>query len=607
MDSITAAIEQQAHEAMQHQHQQQQQQGYNHQLQQHTHQQQQHQQFQRQQHQHQHQLNEPRLDLLGSLVQSASNSTGLEDPDLQQFATSGVTNGNIASVIHQPPPRSGSASAPTNGAVNLLGNLYIAGLPHVGQQQGRQIHQHLHQLPQQDLSQLHAINNNNNNNNKKNILPRARSRSATTAPFSTNQQLSSKQFAIDPTLNIGVGVIPDIMGPRLNLGHIAAERNVSNTNAANMLSGIPGIPSHPGNNANLNNNVNLPGNSQLNQSLLECTRCKKSFSLETNSNSPNAAKPFKLCPHCRDLQRERSRKWQQRTKQKKGACRRCGVQIPPSQSNFVLCAPCRLSLRSRKATRYEDGKCVHCSGENLSSEFKVCLRCRNNDRLRRKALEEKGCCNRCSRELNLEDGDTGHKVCLKCRERKKKNGRNSIATGSNSSSVSDTKGHSVSGIDQGDISLNSTDPQSLSDVIDSFSVHEPSQEQVHDQDHGHGEEQEDERARNQQSVQEAQRITSFEESLTQQQQLHQQQAMAMVQAAAVAQKQQQQESEEQQSQMRRMSHHVSLNGIIDQHINANAAGSAVNSLNDVVNANGATADIEDVLDHEAAADNLFAQ
>lgn len=197
-----------------------------------------------------------------------------------------------------------------------------------------------------------------------------------------------KSFAVDPELNVGVGIVSGITGPK------------------------PIRETFERVNTSLDRN--------------DCTRCKKEFAIDLSG------KTFKLCPHCRELQRERSRRWQQKTKLKPGACRRCGVAIPSDQAHFVLCPPCRLSLRSRKASRYENGKCVHCSGLNDSAEFKVCTRCRTNDKQRRKTLEERGCCNRCANPL--QDGDKNHKVCASCRSRKKNvsksgvDGHNSEAT-----------------------------------------------------------------------------------------------------------------------------------------------------------------------------------
>lgn len=177
-----------------------------------------------------------------------------------------------------------------------------------------------------------------------------------------------------------------------------------------------------------------------------CTRCKKEFDQpiiipQTKDNKKGAmplAEPkiFKLCQHCRDLQRKRSRRWQKKTKDKTGSCRRCGTEIPVDQQRFVLCPSCRENLRTRKANRAAQGKCVHCSGpldtsiitsgesgktkdRIKSGNFKVCQRCRENDKIRRMNLEKKGHCNRCAK--SLDPSDIGrHKVCVYCRTRKKR-------------------------------------------------------------------------------------------------------------------------------------------------------------------------------------------
>ncbi|CDK24287.1 unnamed protein product [Kuraishia capsulata CBS 1993] len=143
-----------------------------------------------------------------------------------------------------------------------------------------------------------------------------------------------------------------------------------------------------------------------------CSRCKKTFIQSLD-------KFFRLCSHCRELQRERSKRWQMRTKEKVGACRRCGVDIDGNNDQFVLCASCRMNLRARKSTRAVQGKCVHCSGPNDSRfQYKVCSRCRQNDKIRRSNLERQGACNRCAKPLEGEDKD--RKVCSKCRTRKKR-------------------------------------------------------------------------------------------------------------------------------------------------------------------------------------------
>lgn len=175
--------------------------------------------------------------------------------------------------------------------------------------------------------------------------------------------------------------------------------------------------------------------------LSKCSRCKKDFvqRLIIPKDSAGAAKVgvepkvFKLCHHCRDLQRQRSRRWQKKTKDKHGACRRCGSEIPELEQKFVLCPQCRQNLRVRKASRAAQGKCVHCLGpinslmidddpearRLLTSAYKVCQRCRENDKIRRTNLERMGNCNRCAKALTLAEQGK-HKVCNSCRQKKKK-------------------------------------------------------------------------------------------------------------------------------------------------------------------------------------------
>lgn len=176
-----------------------------------------------------------------------------------------------------------------------------------------------------------------------------------------------------------------------------------------------------------------------------CSRCKKEFDqalIVPKTNEPEDAtgdkplvepKVFKLCQHCRELQRQRSRRWQKKTKEKIGVCRRCGNDIPPELQKFVLCLNCRQNLRFRKANRAKQGRCVHCSGpldtsiinnsedgtERKEKNFKVCKRCRENDKIRRNNLEKMGNCNRCAKPL-LEEDIGKHKVCRNCRNKKKK-------------------------------------------------------------------------------------------------------------------------------------------------------------------------------------------
>lgn len=175
----------------------------------------------------------------------------------------------------------------------------------------------------------------------------------------------------------------------------------------------------------------------------QCSRCKKDFLQDIlltdkkdgsdGAGTESEPRIYKLCHHCRELQRQRSRRWQKKTKDKLGACRRCGVVIPPGEQKYVLCPQCRLSLRVRKANRAAQGKCVHCLGpiQNTNNEedgerrssitglYKVCQRCRENDKIRRTNLERMGNCNRCAKTL-LPSEQGRHKVCSSCRQKKKR-------------------------------------------------------------------------------------------------------------------------------------------------------------------------------------------
>lgn len=181
--------------------------------------------------------------------------------------------------------------------------------------------------------------------------------------------------------------------------------------------------------------------------LSKCLRCKKDFvqrlvvAKDSRLGKVSAEpKVFKLCHHCRDLQRQRLRRWQKKTKDKQGACRRCGNEIPPEEQKYVLCPMCRQNLRIRKANRAAQGKCVHCLGpihvliinedggedasgrrSSSSGSYKVCQRCRENDKIRRTNLERMGNCNRCAKALSPSEQGK-HKVCLLCRQKKKKLG-----------------------------------------------------------------------------------------------------------------------------------------------------------------------------------------
>lgn len=142
----------------------------------------------------------------------------------------------------------------------------------------------------------------------------------------------------------------------------------------------------------------------------DCNRCRKTF-------AQMGSKPYKMCSHCRFLQRQRSKRWQQKTKSKDGVCRRCGTAHGP-ESKFVLCLHCRDILRRTKASRVREGKCVHCSGPNLEGgSYKVCKRCRDRDKLRRVQLEDLGNCNRCAEKMPMDDT---HKLCVSCRAKKSK-------------------------------------------------------------------------------------------------------------------------------------------------------------------------------------------
>lgn len=139
----------------------------------------------------------------------------------------------------------------------------------------------------------------------------------------------------------------------------------------------------------------------------DCNRCHKPF-------AQLGPKAFKMCAHCRLLQRQRSKRWQDKTKSKEGVCRRCGTPQAPG-AKFVLCLHCRDILRRTKASRVHQGRCVHCSGPNLEGgSYKVCRRCRDRDKLRRVHLEHAGSCSRCGGAL----GEGGHKQCAGCRGRK---------------------------------------------------------------------------------------------------------------------------------------------------------------------------------------------
>lgn len=208
-----------------------------------------------------------------------------------------------------------------------------------------------------------------------------------------------------------------------------------------------------------------------------CTRCKKEFDqpiIIPQASDQQGPKPlaepkiFKLCQHCRDLQRKRSRRWQKKTKDKSGACRRCGLDIPADQQKYVLCPSCRENLRTRKANRAAQGKCVHCSGpldasiitgdekgpdgtdRSKMGQFKVCQRCRENDKIRRTNLERRGHCNRCAKSLDASDIGK-HKVCLTCRTRKKRGSTSKMVLSGGSPSEAPPLGAAPVGIFSNDL------------------------------------------------------------------------------------------------------------------------------------------------------------
>lgn len=101
-----------------------------------------------------------------------------------------------------------------------------------------------------------------------------------------------------------------------------------------------------------------------------CSRCKKEFVQDNISTSTSSGKrkTFKLCMHCRALQRERSRRWQNKTKGIQGACRRCGAKIPQGpDTRFVLCSVCRHRLRIHKKARCQRSGCDKTSVLTLPS------------------------------------------------------------------------------------------------------------------------------------------------------------------------------------------------------------------------------------------------
>ncbi|SGZ49298.1 CIC11C00000005808 [Sungouiella intermedia] len=263
----------------------------------------------------------------------------------------------------------------------------------------------------------------------------------------------------NPNLNANL----NMNGANLNNGGISTANNISNTATNGLMP--PGPPLHNQKKDDhglvlpipplhvqqqiANNEDNVGKAETENVILSKCSRCKKDFVqrliMPKDSNGEAGAEPkvYKLCHHCRDLQRQRSRRWQKKTKDKQGACRRCGTEIPPEEQKYVLCPQCRENLRIRKANRAAQGKCVHCLGPinaliikdegedgarrlSTSGSYKVCQRCRENDKIRRTNLERMGNCNRCAKALSPSEQGK-HKVCLSCRQKKKKLGSGSYS------------------------------------------------------------------------------------------------------------------------------------------------------------------------------------
>lgn len=213
----------------------------------------------------------------------------------------------------------------------------------------------------------------------------------------SNSFNSHRAFQVDPSLNhAGSGIVQGVQGPRLN----QIKPKLAHNEPKSVSEKRAGASASPSAAETAPQAVDS-----------DCTRCRKGF------KNPAVGKAFKLCPHCRELQKARSRRWQLKTKETPGACRRCGVAVPQDECHFVLCPACRLSLRIKKSQRFEAGKCVHCSRDNDSTEFKVCLRCRSLDKDRRQDLEQHGRCNRCADALSGDD--LNHKICITCRIRKR--------------------------------------------------------------------------------------------------------------------------------------------------------------------------------------------
>ncbi|KAM9892889.1 hypothetical protein OXX79_009713 [Metschnikowia pulcherrima] len=99
----------------------------------------------------------------------------------------------------------------------------------------------------------------------------------------------------------------------------------------------------------------------------QCNRCDKDFVQKKAADQQSARgrvgrvpRLFKLCEHCREMGKGRSRRWQMRTKEHGGLCRRCGVVLGADDGQYVLCVKCRQAFRDRKLRRINEGKCISC-------------------------------------------------------------------------------------------------------------------------------------------------------------------------------------------------------------------------------------------------------
>ncbi|OBA23984.1 hypothetical protein METBIDRAFT_115782 [Metschnikowia bicuspidata var. bicuspidata NRRL YB-4993] len=99
----------------------------------------------------------------------------------------------------------------------------------------------------------------------------------------------------------------------------------------------------------------------------QCNRCGKDFVQKKARDQKSARgkvgrvpRLYKLCEHCREMGKGRSRRWQMRTKEHGGLCRRCGAMLAGSDEPYVLCTKCRQAFRDRKVRRATEGKCVQC-------------------------------------------------------------------------------------------------------------------------------------------------------------------------------------------------------------------------------------------------------